>query len=93
MKPGGYRKTRKTAPRTARRTKSKLAAYSEDVAPGLTWRPLYCPHDAHARCGITGSPQLGHGTMFGAETLSCCARRMSRFERLLRRLGTATGYS
>jgi hypothetical protein len=40
MKPGGYRKTRKTAPRTARATKSKLAAYSEVADAGLTWRPL-----------------------------------------------------
>ena len=43
--------------------------------------------------GPTGSPQLGQAIRFGAATLSWLARRMSRFERLVRRLGTATTLS
>src|SRR5262249_44706239 len=39
------------------------------------------------------SPQFGQAMTFGAVTLSWCARRMSRRERLVLRLGVPTGHS
>jgi hypothetical protein len=56
-----------------------------------TERPRYWPQEGHTRCGTMGAEQLGHGIRFGASTLSCWARRMSRLLLVFRRLGTATG--
>jgi hypothetical protein len=38
-----------------------------------------------------GAEQFGHGTMFGAVTLSWFARRALRLLEVFRRFGTATG--
>src|SRR5207248_1381182 len=55
--------------------------------PFITARPWYSPHFGQARWGSTGSPHFGHAPTFGAVAFQC-ARRESRFCRLVRFLGT-----
>src|SRR5207302_9884662 len=55
--------------------------------PFMTARPWYSPHLGQARWDSTGSPQFGHFPTFGAVAFQC-ARRWSRFCRLVRFFGT-----
>src|SRR5438105_2282549 len=53
----------------------------------MTARPWYSPHLGQARWDSTGSPHFGHAPTFGAVAFQC-ARRWSRFCRLVRFFGT-----
>src|SRR3989304_4549734 len=54
----------------------------------MTSRPLYVPHDGHARCASLGALHCGQGWVWGVSTFQCAARWWVR-ERDIFFFGTA----